>query len=81
MTAEPTNVVPFPECQAHAAYCLMAPTIKEHAVAIDRMREDHSRSVEKLGDKIDGLKSWLMGALLSSLLCLLAAILTAIFRK
>jgi hypothetical protein len=62
----------------------MAPHIAAHQRSIEDMQKDQesqSKAIERVADKVDSLKTWLLGALLTSSLSLLGIILNLALRK
>lgn len=77
MSAE--HIIPFPsDCPRHES-CMQAERIATHAaqIAVLTQRADNGKSqLDRIEDKLDAVRNWLLGAVLSASLALIAIVVT-----
>lgn len=82
MAAE--HVIPFPqECSRHET-CMQSERIADQAaqIAVLRQRADNGKTqLDRIEDKVDAIKNWLLGAVLSLAIALIGAIVVAVLKK
>jgi hypothetical protein len=70
------HIIPFPATCERAPYCMQATRI----ALIEERLETGKMQLDRIEDKVDAIRNWLLGAVLSTTLALVAIIVT-LLRK
>jgi hypothetical protein len=67
-----------------APYCSQVGMLANHDARVRLLEEgraENTRTLQRIEDKLEGLVKWMMGALLSSLVCLAGSLLAFLLKK
>jgi len=85
MSTENTETLRFPVCAGvDPNICRMAPTIAEQRQAVEDLEKWQSKqngSLQRLEEKMDGLKSWLLGFTATALLAMAGWVIVLLSKK